>query len=144
LGRGLKTVGALDAPVWLILSFAPIALLWMCVEAGLCEEFLFRMFLQTRASAWLRSDTAAIVVMATLFGLAHAPGYVLRGQHLMEGMNKAPDILTAAAYSIAVVSPIGLMFGVLWKRTRNLWLLVFLHGWTDLLPNLAEFIKTWR
>jgi membrane protease YdiL (CAAX protease family) len=144
LGRGLKTLGALDAPLWLILSFGPIALLWMCVEAGLCEEFLFRMFLQTRATAWLRSDTAGIVVMATLFGLAHAPGYVLRGQHLMEGIDKAPDLLTAAAYSIAVVSPIGLMFGVLWKRTRNLWLLVFLHGWTDLLPNLSEFIKTWN
>ncbi len=81
--------------------------------------------------------------MAALFGLAHAPGYVLRGRHLMEGMGKAPDILTAAAYSIAVVSPIGLMFGVLWKRTRNLWLLVFLHGWTDLLPNLADFIRAW-
>lgn len=144
LGQGLKTLGALDAPLWLILSFAPVALLWLCVEAGLTEEFLFRMFLQTRASAWLRSDTAGIVVMATLFGLAHAPGYVLRGQHLMEGMDKAPDFLNAAAYSIAVVSPIGLMFGVLWKRTRNLWLLVFLHGWTDLLPNLSEFIRTWN
>lgn len=144
LGRGLKTLGALDSPPWLILLFAPVALLWMCVEAGLCEEFLFRFFLQTRASAWLRSDTAGIVVMATLFGLAHAPGYVMRGQHVMEGMDKAPDLLTAAAYSIAVVSPIGLMFGLLWKRTRNLWLLVFLHGWTDLLPNLAEFVKTWN
>ncbi len=101
------------------------------------------MLLQTRASAWLHSETAGIVIMAVLFGLAHAPGYVLRGQHIMEGMQKAPDILTAAAYSIAVVSPMGLIFGVLWKRTRNFWLIVFLHGWTDLLPNLPDFIKMW-
>jgi len=143
LGRGIPNIKALQAPASLILMMAPIALIWFVFEAGLTEEFLFRVLLQTRASAWLRSETAGIVVMATLFGLAHAPGYVLRGQHLMEGMQQAPDILTAAAYSIAVVSPIGLMFGVLWKRTRNLWLLVFLHGWTDLLPNLPRFIKTW-
>lgn len=143
LGRGIPNMKALQAPASLILMMAPIALIWFMFEAGLTEEFLFRVLLQTRASAWLRSETAGIVVMATLFGLAHAPGYVLRGQHLMEGMQQAPDILTAVAYSIAVVSPIGLMFGVLWKRTRNLWLLVFLHGWTDLLPNLPRFIQTW-
>ena len=143
LGRGLKSISTLNPSLSTLLISAPLALLWFCIEAGLNEEFLFRLFLQTRASAWLRSEAAGIVVMATLFGLAHAPGYVMRGQHIMEGMQQAPDSLTAAAYSIAVISPIGLMFGVLWKRTRNLWLLVFLHGWTDLLPNLAEFIQTW-
>jgi membrane protease YdiL (CAAX protease family) len=143
LGRGLQTLQTSNASLSLILALAPLALIWFCLEAGLAEEFLFRLFLQTRASAWLQSETAGIVVMAALFGLAHAPGYVLRGQHLMEGMPGPPGVLTAAAYSIAVVSPIGLMFGVLWKRTRNLWLLVFLHGWTDLLPNLAGFIKAW-
>ena len=143
VGRGLSNLKALQAPISLVLAMAPIAFLWLSLEAGLAEEFLFRLFLQSRASAWLRSETAGIVAMAVLFGLAHAPGYVLRGQHLMEGMQGAPDILTAAAYSIAVVSPIGLMFGVLWKRTHNLWLLVFLHGWTDLLPNLSKFIQTW-
>ena len=35
------------------------------------------------------------------------------------------------------------MFGVLWARTRNLWLLVMLHGWGDLVPNLASFVQTW-
>lgn len=143
LGRGLQNLKELKAPTSLVVQMAPLALLWYCIEAGLAEEFLFRLLFQTRASAWLRSETAGIVLMAAVFGLAHAPGYVLRGQYLMEGMQKAPDFLTAAAYSIAVVSPLGLLFGVLWKRTRNLWLLVFLHGWTDLLPNLPEFIKTW-
>jgi membrane protease YdiL (CAAX protease family) len=142
LGRGLQTLSDLGPPIHILLFMAPLALIWFCIEAGLTEEFLFRVLLQTRASAWLRSEIAGILVMSILFGLAHAPGYVLRGQHLMEGMQTAPDPLTAAAYSIAVVSPIGLMFGVLWHRTRNLWLIVFLHGWTDLLPNLAEFIET--
>jgi len=81
--------------------------------------------------------------MALAFGLAHAPGYVLRGAHAMEGMAQAPTPLAAAAYAIVVVSPVGLMFGVLWIRTRNLWLLAVLHGWADLVPNLASFVQTW-
>jgi len=49
----------------------------------------------------------------------------------------------AIAYSIAVVSPAGLFFGVLWWRTRSLVLVVLLHAWMDLLPNLADFTRTW-
>ena len=143
IGRGPAQLAALPEPIWFIVAVAPLALVWMTLEAGLTEEFLFRALLQTRAAAYLRSETAAIVVMSLLFGLVHAPGYVLREAHLMEGMAGAPDVLTAIAYSIVVVSPIGLMFGVLWARTRNFWLLVLLHGWTDLLPNLTPFIKTW-
>jgi hypothetical protein len=83
---------------------------------------LLLQLVQTRASAWLRSEVAGLVAMAVLFGLAHAPGCVLRGAHAMEGFATAPDPLTAAAYSIVVVSPIGLAFGV---------------------PNLAEFVRAW-
>ncbi|HEX9187760.1 MAG TPA: CPBP family intramembrane glutamic endopeptidase [Vicinamibacteria bacterium] len=142
-GRGPKLIEALPQPAWAIALAAPFALAWMCLEAGLTEEFLFRVAFQTRAAAWLRSETAGLVAMAVLFGLAHAPGYVLRGAHAMEGFASAPDPLTAAAYSIVVVSPIGLAFGVLWARTRSLLLVVLLHGWTDLVPNLAEFVRTW-
>jgi hypothetical protein len=42
-----------------------------------------------------------------------------------------------------VVSPVGLAFGVLWSRTRSLALVVVLHGWADLVPNLAGFVRTW-
>jgi membrane protease YdiL (CAAX protease family) len=142
-GRGPKLIEALPQPAWAIALAAPFALAWMGLEAGLTEESLFRVAFQTRAAAWLRSETAGLVAMAVLFGLAHAPGYVLRGAHAMEGFASAPDPLTAAAYSIVVVSPIGLAFGVLWARTRSLLLVVLLHGWTDLVPNLAEFVRTW-
>ena len=143
-GRGLQTLAASDASLVAIMLAAPLALAWESIEAGLCEEFLFRALLQTRLSAWLRSETAGIVAMTLLFGLAHAPGYVLRGAHAAEGLADAPDPLTAAAYAVVVVSPLGLMFGVLWSRTRNLWLLVLLHGWTDLFPNLVAFMRTWQ
>lgn len=142
-GRGPKVIAALPQPAWTIALAALPALAWMCLEAGLTEEFLFRVAFQTRASLWLRSEIAGLVAMALLFGLAHAPGYVLRGAHAMEGFASAPDPLTAAAYSVVVVSPIGLAFGVLWARTRSLLLVVFLHGWADLVPNLADFVQTW-
>lgn len=147
IGRGPQNAAALQAEwgwaPWQLYLLAPLALLWMSIEAGLTEEFLFRVLLQTRLAAWLKSETAGVLLMALVFGLAHAPGYVLRGAHLMEGMGGAPDPLTAAAYSIVVVSPIGLMFGVLWARTRSLLLVVLLHGWTDLFPNLAPLVRTW-
>lgn len=143
IGRGPAAIRALDAPTWLIAVAVPLAFVAMAIEAGLTEEFLFRVLLQTRLAAWLRSETAAIMLMSLLFGLAHAPGYVLRSAHLMEGMSGAPDPLTAAAYSIVVVSPIGLMFGVLWARTRNFALVVLVHGFTDLVPNLAPFVRDW-
>jgi membrane protease YdiL (CAAX protease family) len=142
-GRGPKTIAALPQPAWAIALAAPLALAWMCLEAGLTEEFLFRVAFQTRAAAWLRSEVAGLLAMAVLFGLAHAPGYVLRGAHAMEGFAAAPDPLTAVAYSIVVVSPIGLAFGVLWARTRSLLLVVLLHGWADLVPNLAGFVRAW-
>lgn len=143
VGRGPGNLAALAEPAWVIAAVVPVALAWLTLEAGLTEEFLFREPVQTRASAWLRSETAGIVAMALLFGLAHAPGYVLRGAHLMEGMSDPPGALTAVAYSIAVVSPIGIMFGVLWARTRSLLLVVLLHGWGDLVPNLAPIVRTW-
>ena len=143
VGRGPQALAALEQPAWRVAAFAPFALVWMTLEAGLSEEFLFRALFQTRAAAWLGSETAGMVAMALAFALAHAPGYVLRGAHAMEGMAQAPDSVTAAAYAIVVVSPLALMFGVLWSRTRNLWLVVMLHGWGDLVPNLASFVRTW-
>jgi len=141
VGRGPQMLAEVGAAPWQVALVAPLTFAWLTLEAGLTEEFLFRVLLQTRLAAWLRSETAAIVVMALLFGLAHAPGYVLRGGYAFEGMAGPPDPLTAATYSIVVVSVIGFMFGVLWARTRSLWLVVLVHGFTDTIPHLAEFVK---
>lgn len=147
VGRGPRQIALLQAEwgwaAWQLALVAPLALAWMTLEAGLTEEFLFRVLLQTRLEAWMRNRTAAILSMSVLFGLAHAPGYVLRGGHLAEGMAIAPDPLAAAAYAIVVVSPMGFVFGVLWARTRSFGLVVLLHGFTDLVPNLAPFARTW-
>ena len=141
-GRGLQTLGALDPALTTLLWAVPACYLWQCLEAGLCEEVLFRRVLQEKLAGATGSQLAAILLASLLFGLAHAPGLWLRGGHLMEGVASATPTW-ALAYSIAMIAPAGLLFGVIWARTRCLWLVVMLHGAVDLLPQLAGFITTW-
>ena len=125
--------------VWAV----PLCFLLQTIEAGLSEEVLFRVFLQTRIAVWLKSEVAAVSIGALLFGLAHAPGLYLRGASLMEGAGAHPTLLWSVAYSVAMISPAGLLFGVIWSRTRSLALVVVLHGLTDTLPGIAPFIGLW-
>jgi len=46
-------------------------------------------------------------------------------------------------YAVVVTSTTGFLFGLLWVRTRSLVLVATLHALMDLLPNLADFIRTW-
>jgi membrane protease YdiL (CAAX protease family) len=121
---------------WVVLSW-----LWISVEAGLCEEFLFRAVLQSRLSAWLRSPPAAIAIAALVFSLAHWPGLYLRGGPGVDGWSTDP--FQVVAFTIATLSPIAVMMGILWERTRSLLLVALIHGAVDALPNAAAFIRTW-
>jgi membrane protease YdiL (CAAX protease family) len=137
----LQQIGALHlAPVaavaWVLGSWA-----WLSVEAGLCEEFLFRACLQSRLTAWLQSPAAAIAVTSILFGLSHWPGLYLRGGPGVDGWSTDP--LQVAAYTIATLSPLSVSLGLLWARSRSLLLVVLVHGAIDALPNAAEFVHIW-
>ena len=141
-GRGLITLREL-APSATTLAWAiPLCWLWQTLEAGLCEEVLFRRILQEKIAIASGSQVAAVAWASLLFGLAHAPGLWLRAGHLMEGVAHATPTW-AIAYSIVMIAPAGIAFGVLWARTRSLWLIVPLHGMVDLLPQLAPFIRAW-
>lgn len=118
----------------------PGAILWLILTVGLCEEFLFRAVLQSRLTAFLKSATGAVAIGAILFGLAHAPGLFMRADPGEFGAFQDP--LYVAAYTIAVLSPTGIFFGVLWARTQSLWLLVLLHVCIDFLPNLPRFVQS--
>lgn len=121
-----------------ILCFA-----WMSLEAGVVEEYFFRWFLQGRLTAWAGSEISGIFLSALLFGLAHAPGILLRGAGVEEGLGEAPGVATTLAYVIVTQGVAGLGFGVLWSRTRSFVLVVLLHGFFDALSNTASFIETW-
>lgn len=138
----LKQIGALGlapgaALAWLLASWA-----WMSLEAGLCEEFLFRACLQSRLTAWLQSPTAAIVATSLLFGLAHWPGLYFRGGPGVDGWSSDP--LQVAAFTIATLAPLSVALGLLWERSRSLLLVVLVHGAIDALPATSEFVRIWR
>jgi uncharacterized protein len=137
----LKQIGALHAAPQTLAVGGLAAFVWYAVEAGLCEEFLFRTVLQSRLTAVLRSEAGAVVIGALLFALAHAPGLFLRGTPDTDGYST--DLLQVIAFTIATLSPIALLFGTLWARTRSLLLIVLLHAAVDVLPNMAEFVRTW-
>lgn len=143
VGRGLQNLSALHPTDLTLLWAIPFCLLWQTVEAGLCEEMLFRRVLQERLAGAAGSQVVAIACASLLFGLAHAPGLYLRGASLLEGVS-APTPMWAIAYSIAMIAPAGVVFGVVWARTRCLWLVVALHGVVDLLPQLAGFVQDWQ
>ena len=52
--------------------------------------------------------------------------------------------MLATAYSICMQGVIGLLFGVLWARTRSFTLVVALHGLIDAAANTASFMDTWK
>ncbi|AEB74518.1 CPBP family intramembrane metalloprotease [Lentilactobacillus buchneri] len=83
--------------------------------AGLIEEFLFRGFLMNFLMKRYGIVTANII-QAILFQISHFPLYYLEG-------------LTLGAWliNIANVLPLGLIFGWMFYRTKNLWPSTILH-----------------
>jgi membrane protease YdiL (CAAX protease family) len=120
----------------------PLSFLWLFIEAGLVEEFFYRVILQSRLTILLKSPMGGIVITALIFGLSHAPGLYLRGAE-SEGVDEQLPFLFWAAYTIAYMSVASIFLGIVWQRTRNLWLVMAIHAMLDLLPNVGEFIKTW-
>ena len=144
LGRGIHDIRQAHFPVWTLAVAAPLSFAWLVVEVGVVEEFFFRVLLQERLAAVLRSPCGGLVVAAVLFGLVHAPGLYLRTAATQESIGPHPSLLMAVGYSIVMTSLAGLFVGVLWLRTRNFAVVVLVHAAGDLLPNLVPWIKAFH
>jgi len=90
--------------------------------AGLPEEFLFRVFLQTRLEAVLHRPLWALWIASFIFGLAHIPidlhGTLVHWQDAL---------LTAFTFQMSA----GIAFGYAYMRTRNLLPVSFIHTFLD-------------
>ena len=137
----LKNIAATNTPFATLAWIAPVSFVWIAVEAGLNEEFLFRAVLQTRLSAWFKSAWAGVFVTSLIFGVVHAPGLFMRGGPGVDGWSTDP--WQVVAYTFGVLAPMGLLFGLIYARTKSLLLVVLLHGLVDVLPNMSEFIEIW-
>jgi membrane protease YdiL (CAAX protease family) len=124
----------------LLLGFG-LAFIWSSIEAGLVEEFFFRAFLQTRLVAFLHSPAGGICAASLLFGLAHAPGIVLRRGGKHGPLGEQPSVLDSVLYSILVLSPTGWFTGLLYWRTQSLIAPILVHGGLDAVAATADFIN---
>jgi membrane protease YdiL (CAAX protease family) len=143
-GRGLKDITEAHLPGDTLLFGMPLVFLWLMLEVGVVEEFFFRVLLQSRLSAALKSKLGGIVLASLLFGLVHAPGLYLRSGATQEGLSANPSLLMAVGYSIVITSVAGFFLGVLWARTRNFLLLVLVHTAADLLPNTLPTLRAFH
>jgi CAAX protease family protein len=142
-GRGLADIRHSQLPLSAFVLGTPLVYLFLLIEVGLVEEFFFRVLLQSRLAAWMKSEVGGIVAMSLLFGLAHAPGLYYRTGATQEGLGPHPPLLLAVGYSIVMLSVTGFFLGVLWIRTRNLLLVMAVHAAGDLLPNLVPTLRNW-
>ena len=143
-GRGWRDIVAANADDEKLLFRFPLVFLWLVMEVGVVEEFFFRVLLQSRLAATLRSELGGIVLASLLFGLVHAPGLYLRTGITQEGLGAHPSLFMAIGYSIVITSVAGFFFGVLWSRTRNFLLLVVVHAAADLLPNAIPTMRAFH
>ncbi|HZD32662.1 MAG TPA: CPBP family intramembrane glutamic endopeptidase [Candidatus Angelobacter sp.] len=144
LGRGFRDIADAHVSAGTLVFGMPFVYLWLVVEVGVVEEFFFRVLLQSRLSAALRSELGGIVLASLLFGLVHAPGLYLRTGVTQEGLSAHPSLAMAIGYSIVITSVAGFFLGVLWSRTRNFLVLVLVHAAADLLPNTLPTLRAFH
>ena len=138
--EAIPRIAALELSA-MALGFAVVGTaVWVVLGAALTEEILFRAYLQPRFAGWLKSEAAAIAVGAIIFALVHVPGLYLRTDQADLMQNGSPSLIACIGYAIAALAPPGILFGVLWARTRSLFLLVVVHALIDLPPNIPDFV----
>lgn len=104
--RSLAPRNALEILVWVALS----------ITAGICEETIFRGYLQKQFIAWTRSRAAGVVLSAVLFGAGH---------------------IYQGAKATTVIGVYGLLFGILAEARNNLRPGMIVHAWHDSITGIA-------
>lgn len=98
--RFLLPQGPLESVLWIFTS----------ATAGLCEEIIFRGYLQKQFSAWTANIPAGVVLSAVVFGFGH----------IYQGVRSATVILVY-----------GLLFGILAEMRKSLRPGMMTHAWHD-------------
>ena len=96
-------------------------LLWSatCVTAGICEEIVFRCYLQRQLHALGGSIAAAVACQGVIFGIFH--GY--------QGWK-----------NVITISVLGILFGLLAAWRKNLRANMIVHAWADFWEGWLKFL----
>lgn len=94
------------------------SLLWiaLAVTAGICEETIFRGYLQRQFVAWTRNAPIGVLLSAALFGAGH---------------------IYQGAKATVVIGVYGLLFGILAEARQNLRPGIITHAWHDAITGLV-------
>jgi membrane protease YdiL (CAAX protease family) len=101
--------GFVEVFLWILLS----------VSAGVCEEIVYRGYLQQQFRAAARSVIAAVILQGVVFGLVHA----------YQGWKQ-----------VMVIVPLGILYGTLVAWRRNLRASMIAHVWSDIFEGWLMFL----
>jgi membrane protease YdiL (CAAX protease family) len=133
--RGIVSVASQMAPGPRALRIG-LAIALPLLQAALPEEVVFRGLLQTRLEAvWGR--LAAIACTLLLFTAWHVPTRYFLSTGVEGHAGDLGSVVLGTALPVAVL---GLVFGLLWDRDRDLPALIALHFGVDLLPSLSSLL----
>jgi membrane protease YdiL (CAAX protease family) len=107
--RFMAPAGGLELAVWLMLS----------ITAGICEETIFRGYLQRQFTGWTRNVVAGVLVSGALFGAAH----------IYQGGKQA-----------IIIGVYGTMFGALAAFRRSLKPGMMAHAFQDSAAGVAMIL----
>lgn len=91
----------------------------LAITAGICEETVFRGYLQQQFIAWTRNVTAGVILSAVFFGLGHVYQGVRQG---------------------VLIGVYGALFGILAAWRRDVKPGMIAHGWQDSLAGALSFV----
>jgi uncharacterized protein len=98
-----------EMAVWVLLA----------ITAGICEETIFRGYLQQQFIAWTRNVPAGVILSAIFFGAGH----------VYQGVRQA-----------ALIGVYGALFGILAAWRRDVKPGMIAHGWQDTFAGAASFV----
>jgi membrane protease YdiL (CAAX protease family) len=99
-------------------------LVWIAtsITAGICEEMAFRGYLQKQFHALTGGMAMAVLAQGLVFGLFHA----------YQGWK-----------NVAVITVLGVLYGILAAWRRNLQANIIVHAWSDVWSGWLRFV-VWR
>lgn len=119
---GLVNIPSLFEPSFNLSNFLTLAM--FCVSIGLYEEFLCRGWLLNefleQYGRTRKQVITSIFISALIFGLMHISNIWVGGQSV-----------STTIIQIIQATAIGMLFGAVYYRTKNIWSVVFLHGFYD-------------
>jgi membrane protease YdiL (CAAX protease family) len=132
-----------EYPPGTLTTAIPVLFFILIFKFGLAYGFFFRALIQSRFSIGLNSKFGGMLISLLVFGLAHFPMYFNEGIPDKHGIGQFPGFITSLAICIGLVSISSLFIAIIWRRSKNLWLIMGLYALVGLLPELNRFVRTW-